>query len=418
MSDETPLTGLGATLDRATQEIGSPLLAARVLTEVRRRRRRAGIVAVAGSAAAVATVIGVVQLPGSDGDPEPSAPSSTTAMPTQPPPTESLNPADAVQPMWDPFTVIDGAVQPTLLPAELDPPANPPSLAERAMEAAVIAWPAEGKDLRLLGPDGTWRSVPGTARAVSGTLRDVVKPALSSDGRQVAMSVNDGILIVDVTTGEQRTIPWPQALAGPWDSVPELLWEPHDEGWVVLHWEATWLVALDGTPRKAPYGGEYGAGLAIDPDGTVVEHRWDHHDVRVWREGQVITTAPFFRYGERLVTRHGLVALTGGGSGLPGNGGPMVIDPATGQLLAHAPINDPHAAYSDNGHLTAKGFLDDHTVLLLVGPVDFATSGVADAWHLVAWDIRTGDFSRLASGGPGMREIEVAGDVLAAEWAP
>ena len=48
---------------------------------------------------------------------------------------------------------------------------------------------------------------------MTGTLSDVVAPALSSDGRQVAMSTNDGILVVDVTSGKQRTIPWPDEIA-------------------------------------------------------------------------------------------------------------------------------------------------------------------------------------------------------------
>jgi hypothetical protein len=42
-----------------------------------------------------------------------------------------------------------------------------------------------------------------------------------------------------------------------------------------------------------------------------------------------------------MVTRYGKVALSGGGSGLPLHGGPTVLDAASGELLAHAPIAIP-----------------------------------------------------------------------------
>ncbi len=182
------------------------------------------------------------------------------------------------------------------------------------MAAAVIAWPEEGHDLRLLGTDGDWRSVPGTADAVTGTLSDVVNPALSSDGRQVAMSTNDGILVVDVTSGKQRTVPWPDEIAEPSDLAPPLRWLPDGEGFAVFHWRATWLVGLNGEGEEAPYGGPYGIGLAFDPDGDVIEHRFDRSDLRVWHGDQVASTTSFPHWGESMVTRYGKVALTAVGA--------------------------------------------------------------------------------------------------------
>jgi len=283
------------------------------------------------------------------------------------------------------------------------------------MPAAVVAWPEEGQDLRLLGSDGRWRLVPGTATAVTGTFHDVVDPVLSSDGRQVAMSTNDGILVVDVTSGGQRTVPWPGTLAEPWDTAPGLLWLPGGQGFAVPDGRETLLITLDGDSRRAPYGNI--GGLAFDPGGPVVEWRWNHNDIRVWQRDQLVSTAHFGYWGERLVTRYGRVALTGGGVGLPGNGGPMVVDAATGGLLGYAPIRDPHSTYTDNGFLTAKGFLDEDTLLLLVGPINFPTMDIGEeTWHMVAWDIRTGAFEQITSGDTRMRSIDVAGDVLAAEW--
>jgi hypothetical protein len=93
--------------------------------------------------------------------------------------------------------------------------------------------------------------------------------------------------------------------------------------------------------------------------------------------------------------------------------GPVVVDPGTGEILGYAPIKDRDSVYSDNAHLTALGFVDPDTVLLMVTPMDFRTMSLEDGvTHLVSWDFRSGDFARLGSGGPGMRWIAVAPDLL------
>ncbi len=80
-------------------------------------------------------------------------------------------------------------------------------------------------------------------------------------------------------------------------------------------------------------------------------------------------------YGERYVTRFGLVAYTGnpGPNGVALMSGPVVVDPGTGEILGYAPIKDRDSVYSDNAHLTALGFVDPDTVLLMVTPMDFRT---------------------------------------------
>jgi len=413
MTEETSMNGLAALLDRATDAIDQPYLAAPALAESRHRRARKRALSAAGAAAAVVLIALVaVRGPGAkDGRPplEPIKPSETNS--ATPSPT-----FDPVQPRWDPFTVADEPFHDSLLPRRLDPPASAPDVADDPMAAAVIAWPEEGQDLRLLGTDGTWRSVPDTSGGIPGTFSTVVTPILSSDGRQVAMSMSNGILIVDVTTGERRTIPWPDQLAGPWDTAPRLYWLPNDDGFAVSFMSIVWRVDLDGEIRKAPYGDT--GGLAFDPSGRIVERRFEHNDIRVWRDDQLLSTAPAPYWGERMVTRHGLVAFTGaGGDAFTGDGGPIVVDASTGNLLAYAPIRDQHSTYSDNGFLSAKGFLDQDTVLLLVGPIDFRTMDLGEeTWHLVAWKFRTGSYEQLATGDTRMRTIDVAGDVLAADW--
>ncbi|WP_168798292.1 hypothetical protein, partial [Nocardioides sp.] len=355
-------------------------------------------------------VIALSQLPGRSGTERPVGPSTPSLTPP-------ATPSAAVQPRWDPFTVVDAPLRPSVLPERLAPPDSPPRVAEDPMGKAAVAWFEEGLDLRLLGIDGRWRSVPDTADAVSGKLHKVVTPALAPDGRQVAMSTDDGILLVDLATGVQRTIPWPPGpLAQPTDTAPALRWLPEDEGFVVLHWEQTWLVALDGTGRPAPYGATAPAQIAVDPEGSVVERRWDESDLRVWRGGEVVSDVHVPYYGQRVVTRYGRLALTGWGTSLPGDNGPMVLDTATGELVAYAPIRDPDDAYGTSGHLSAVGFLDAETVLLMVGPIRFGEMDVGEeSWHLVAWHLGTGGFERLTTGDSRMRHIDVAGDVIAAD---
>jgi hypothetical protein len=422
VTDDQHVAGLGEALHRATDSVAAPGLAPGALVAARRRRaRNRGIVA---AAAAAAAVIAVSQLPGGTGTEQPVGPLTPTPTPSTTPsadPTLPLGtnpPVDpaAIKPRWDPFSVPAAPLRPSVLPERLDPPDAPTAIADDPMDAAVIAWPEKDLDLRLLGSDGRWRSVPGTADAVQGRLYEVVSPALSPDGRQVAMSTNDGILVVDVTRGRSRTIPWPSGpLAEPSDTAPALRWLPGDQGFVVLHWEGAWLVALDGAGRKAPYGAAPAAQVAVDPGGDVVERRWDERDLRVWRDGAVVTRVLFPYWGERLVARHGRVALTGSGNGLPGDTGPMVLDAATGELVAYAPIRDPDSAYSDNGHLSAVGFLDADTVLLKVGPIRFGEMDVGEeSWHLVAWHLDSGAVERLTTGDTRMRTVDVAGDVLAA----
>ena len=338
-----------------------------------------------------------------------------------PTPSPSVTPSvvdddPATQRIWDPFTVVDAPRHPTVLPDQISPPEDPPSLATAPLPDIVLAWPEEDTDLRVLATTGEWRAVPGTANAIQGTFRDVVSPAISPDGDRVAMAVDAGILVVEATTGEQSVVPWPPELAGPVDSRPGLRWLPGDEGFVVLHWKRPWLVGLDGTGEPAPFGGPYGSGVMVDPDdGTIRERTRAYGRLRTWNSADDASSVSLGGYGERYVTRFGVVAYTGnpGPDGMALMSGPVVVDPGAGEILGYAPIKDRDSVYSDNAHLTALGFVDPDTVLLMVTPMDFRTMGPEDGvTHLVSWDFRTGDFTRLGSGGPGMRWIAVAPDLL------
>lgn len=403
-------------MTRATDAIEAPgLYRDAVPIAARRRNRRRRVLAVAGATAAVAIGWVAVTVAG-DGGPAPAPPVTSPTSDSTPTPAPDPAPG-AVKPRWDPFTIKDVPLRESVLPELLDPPATAPSVADLPMDAAVVAWPEEGYDLRLLGTDGTWRSVPGTLAA-----RDsFASPALSNDGRQVALSTSTGILVVDVTRGRQETIPWPDPISVPWDSPPQLSWLPDGRGWIVQHWPGTWLVGPDGRSSKAPFGGAYEdmTGLAVDADGTVVERRWvehaDERELRLWRDGRVESRAQFPYWGDNdFALRDGVLAMVGGEDQLPGDGGPMVFDVATGQLLAYLPITDPNALYTDNGYFDTLGFLDSGTLLVQVTPVDQDSRDNSGATsYLATWSLDSNEFERLTTGDIRMRSIVVAPDVLA-----
>lgn len=268
----------------------------------------------------------------------------------------------------------------------------------------------------MLATNGEWRSVPGTANAIQGTLNDLLQPVISPEGDQVAMATDAGILVVDAG-GARQVVPWPPELVGPFDTRPAVLWRPDDAGFVVMHWDRPWLVDLEGNGAPAPFGDRNNSQVMVDPDtGAVRESRWANSMIMSWDGEEVVQRVPRRGYGERFVTRYDLTAYTGS----PGRfdmgvlkSGPIVLDTATGDILGYAPIRDGSSVYSDNGHLTALGFLDDETVLLLVTPMDFRTMQARDAvTHLVAWDFTTGDFGLISSGDPGMRGVSVAPDLI------
>lgn len=401
------MTELHGVLERATDRIVGGQLAARAGAIARRRRRRTRAATTFGAAvASVLVVVGLTQL----GSPVPRSEAPVVVPPTATPsraPAPAIRVTDvdpATQPVWDPFDIGGAPLRPSRLPADLDPPLDPPALT--TMPGVLVAWPEKGADVRLLGTDGEWRTVAGTADAVRGTLVDQVLPAISHDATRVAMSTTDGLRVVDVTTGEDRTIAWPTPIAGPWDNAPQLQWLPEDDGVIVLHWRTPWLMRLDGSARAAPYPSSYVI-TAVDPGGAVYQNDYERRRLITWDGDTVLREAPFVQC-ERMVAEHGLLACTTG-SLQSGRSGPVVIDPATGDVVAYAPIDDPSSAYSDNAFLTAKGFLDPETVLLLVGPMDFRTMKLGDAeWHLVAWRFRSGEFELLSSSDRDLRGISIA----------
>lgn len=399
--------------NRATDGIEPAGLAGAAMTAARARQGRRRVILASAAAAAVIVTSGSV-LASRDGDDSPSP--SRNPQPTVTTTPSGFDPG--AQRLWDPLTIEDAPARSSVLPDRLEPPDNPPTVARLPMDAAVVAWPEEGEDVRLLGTDGQWRCIDGTDDVAESTWW-YSNPVLSSDGTQVAMSSKDGIVVVDVTTGDQEVIPWPDELHAPWDSAPEVRWLPGDAGFAVFFWNDNWVVDLAGDWKRPPFARAYSNSVAIDPNGAIIQHQWRVDELVEWDGDDVVRRVPFPYQGQRYVSGFGQIAYTTGSLGdIDGHlaSGPVAADPATGDLLAFRPIRDPHATYSDNGYLTAMGFLDADTVVYLVGPArQVDRQLIVDAWHLVAWDVDTGEFERLTTGSDGMRTIDVAVGVLADE---
>lgn len=381
--------------------------AAAVVEAGRRRTQRRVVAATVTTVVALVAVLLVVR-PGDDGsgEPAPVAPTTDTV-------TDAAVAGGRVFPEWDPFSIADAPLRASVLPARIEPPVQPPSVLDEPIDRAVLAWPEKGQDLRLLDDRGRWRCVPGTADAVAGTLRGIAPAALSDDGRKVAISTNAGLRVVDLTTGEDRVLAWPDQVAGPWDDAPALLWLPGDEEVAVLHWEDTWVMDLDGGIRKPPWGREYGVGIGVDRDGGVVEQAEAYSGLDVWRGDTLVRELRSTYWTNSLAGGHGRVAMIGWSSDLPGNMiGPMVVDGESGELVGAVGVRDPSSAYS-RGSLTMLGLLDADTVLLKVAPRRAPLADDRATWYLASWNARTGAFERLASGPWTMSGVSVALGVLA-----
>jgi hypothetical protein len=350
--------------------------------------------------AVVALLVGCSGQASPIGSDVPDAAQVATAPSTLTPDPARWDPA--TQPVWDPRGIETLPLRRTRLPERIDPrSAHGPSVQERPM-SGIVAAIHDVAGLRLLDTDGTWRLVPVLSGqdAVFG-VTDYSRPSISFDGTRVAVAIEAGIRVIDATTGHEVTIPWPPPFSGRRDAPPSVVWQPGDDGFIVFDIVRTWLVALDGSHREAPFR-SYAFG--VDPDGPVYENAFRTTRLVTWAGDRIIDRVPFVQC-ERMVADYGMVACTAG-SLQSFRSGPVVVDPRTGKVIAYAPVKDPNSLYSDNGGLTVLGFLDEDTVLMVVGPPAFHRNGVGEVRSLVSWQFRTGEFHRISTGR--LRSIAVA----------
>jgi hypothetical protein len=354
-------------LDRATDRVENPNLAARALVDARRcRTTHRGLLAAGLAAAVVVTATLVSQL----GQPE-----RDSAPPVTPSPS-----TDITQSPWDPRDVDDlspaAADVAPRLPDDVSPPATAIPLVGNPIDAAVLAFRGDDAIL-LLSTDGTWRSTSPASGGTSGAV-------LSADGTRLAVGTATGADIWTLSTGRRVRVAHPQeSTPGEYES-----WAWVDDS-TLLYDDGRaggWLVALpSGEATAVPYPN---GSVTVDPDGAVVESADDGTPPRLvdWAGGQPRRVN---------MTRIGhLTSIQADADTVVGiNGSSVVVATRSDLAPLHVlPLTNPQDNYG-GGKLPVVGLLDDGTVLLQVPVFDAEFT-----WRLVAWDPQTGEVTRLTRG--------------------
>lgn len=381
--------GLHDLLHLATDEVGSPALAAPALRTARRRRtRRRGAAAAVLSSAVVVTVVVATHLGGGTSvAPAPTNPSAPTSLPAPD------DPRPVTQPTWDPDLAPDLPPAPPelapALPDVVDPPASSPLLTDAPVEAAVAVTETDGV-AQLLSIDGEWRSVPLAHR--------YPRLELSPDGTRLAASYaggDEGATVVDLATGASRVLPFPTDFH-PFDFT---YWTFVDEDTLFLHGGSgtSYLVdAADGAAGAVDHDadGFDGAGVALQSDCCV--------GPRVlidWADGTP-RKVPLGELG-RLSNLTADAATVVANSDL----GVTVADRQTLAPLVALPTRPRTGIYGDGGEPFVMALTDDGTVLLRVldyRDADGAIRPEEAEVRVVAWEPDTGALSLVSTGPTGV----------------
>lgn len=357
-------------LDRATDRLESPDLAANAMAVARRRRtRRRSVLTASGAAALVLAIALVGQLNRRDVD-------------SAPPVTPSPPRTDITQGPWGPRDVDElppaAADVAPALPDVVDPPVSATPLAADSVDAAVLSFRGND-DVELLATDGTWRSVPLDS--------EYGDSELTRDGTRLAVETETGVDIWDLPTGERTRLANPQGYR-PRDVYPIWAWidnstllfdDPNPGGWLVD--------SASGEATRVPYPFDSGS-RTVDAAGVVVESSDFGKPARLvdWA-GEVPRWVDMTGIG-RLSTIHADAETVVGTSGAK-----VVVANRVDLAPRHVlPLVDPEANYAD-GKLPIAALLDDGTLLLQV-PV----FGDEFSWRLVAWDPRSGELTRVLRG--------------------
>lgn len=404
MSEQIDNRELHQVLARAAEPVPLPDLARGALAEADRVRVRRRGIAAAGVAAAV---VGAVVVSSTIGGRTAGGPVPAPRPDDGPAPTvegEAV-PDSVVQDFWDVGGVGSLPLRDSALPEVIEPPRSAPGLAENPMPAAVLSMWGEGDITYLRSPDGEWRSVPHPGPEPS-------MAELSDDGGRLALPGADGLEVWDVAGGTSTTLAWPADATLPVaDLVVALRWAPDSEHVLVIGPRRSWLMGLDGSVEERPYpSNRYSSDLYFAEDGRVVELAavlgGAGRELVEWEGSERVSTldATGLSSLDRAAVRGDLVAAVRGVGGYytPREAadwdGLIAFGRRDATARAYLPIRDDNAAYSDNGRLTVRGWLDDETVLAWVLPeAGDRTDG--DHWWLVAWHYPSGELTRLGGGG-------------------
>lgn len=387
-------------LDRATDRLDAPPgMGARALGESRRRRTRRrgyGGALVAAAATVVLVVSARVVAPDPGGEERPSEPSAPTVSvaPTAPP-----IPRSAVQERWDPRGVEGLPVRELGVPRVM--PATPTAGADSLTEAVALL--DDGQSPLLVGADGT--AAPLELPVGIGHWRSV---ALSPDGTRVA-AVGRSLFWRDLAAGTWQRRDRPAGV----DVEATIRWIGPDE--VVLSgYPAT--VRMDVTTGESAELGfaRSGGWWAPGPEGGYLSHDPAGLADRSGSSGEEVTrlvptgsvgSLQRFAVGEDAIAAVRATTTYTRPRGPTEQDGLLVLDRATLETRALLPLPYEATYYSDGGNASVLWWLDGDTVLVEVHPKDAAKE------YLVAWDVDTGELSRIACW-PGAHDATFATDLL------
>jgi hypothetical protein len=414
----TPPT-IGRLLESATEDLRSDLDPHEAWTDgVRRRRRSAGRLVVAATAAAVAVVaavmVGVTDQRSSTPDPLPS-------------PTPS-DPGRTDEPGVSPYAVQEHHVLPTYDPATWDQlPEFPTDLGwwaqadrlvpleespvERATAVVQVMLGPEDGHLWIFGDDSRWRSLDdvGFDLVDNGEWSFGIGPrSLSPEGTRLAIHQEDAIVVVDLTSAEQRTYPV-TGLGEPWTwGAPT--WSPDgrsvllsqyydatgDEGdWAFRH---GWRLDLeDGAVSRVPYDPAH---TALFADGSFIVNEWSDRIGHQWwvdRDGErtridldpsAVYQQGLVAQGDRWAAVRELTYLPEGDLAWEASG--IVVRDAVGAPVALLPVVGTE---NHGGGGRVLGWVDDSTMLFAM-PWKSSTPGGDVNAGVVAWNVDTGELFR------------------------
>ncbi len=364
------MTDLHDLLDRATDRIEAPLLAAPALVAARRRRTRvrgaAVSVAVAGAVAAAILV-----------------PQRTTDVAPSPAPAPTPTPAPSYEPpALD--AVTDGMVRDALdveadypdderlpLPESLAPSGNDVGLTGPAV---AVVQTVDGK-VSALSPDGTWRS---PANMPDGRL---FPESLASDGGALALRSESAMEVYSLFAGRAFSYDVaPVATTGLWanDSVG-LFYDVPGRGGETREHEGARSIDSVAFPK-----GEGLGDITMDPRGNTLFEFVDD-DLVVWSDFQDVGIRRDARQlGDlhRPVAQDGKVAVIR--SGLAGND-PAAADGVVVIGADLSPVALLPVVGVDVGEVVIHDFVDVDTLLIEVGD------------RLVTWNHRTGELLDVAT---------------------
>lgn len=376
-------------------------VAALARARVLRRRRRA-VVAGAVSAVAVLALVVATDVVGIDR----AEPPITTPAPV---PTIADS---AVQPAWDPRDARALPQRTSTLPTEIQPPSTsgPLPLTSRAR---LVVSDSQGW-IFLLGTDGTWARTHAPSE-------DLSYAKLSDDGTMLAALGDGALWVTDVRDGIWRQLELPaEPDAAYWTGLgTTMIWRGNTEIVLTNGGLGGATVRVDGSePAVESYGDLSIHDYTSTPDGRgLVFGVGAQGDViNEVEDGAVVRSIPAGALGRVYQPVAGNTRLAGALSGIPrddrptNHSGIVVLDRATYGPTSYLPIArttyTPGIGTGDAGGVVPLAWLDDRTLML-----EYATS-TGQPWFLVAWDVESGDLSRVAEGAPGMLGMSVATDLV------